>query len=326
MKSMKGKKVSIIVPIYKVEAYLEECLEALIHQTYKKLEIILIDDASPDRCPHICDEYAHRDPRIKVIHKNNGGAGSARNAGLDCYSGEYVCFVDSDDYPTLDYVEKLVKALEEKKADMAASGYSCLYRDIQTPGEILVLPGEYTSAEYLRQFLKDWNCGLLWNKIFKKEVLAGLRFEEGRRIDDEFFTYQAVIQAKKIVQIEDKLYKYRMRASGVMKSGAAYSQKMLEDQLAYLTIRYDTVSKAYPELKKEYLENLMDNLIQLNRKSGQYPTLEKKVRKKIRELLGTMIFGPASVKAKYIFIRNIWFIKKEIDAGKEEAEKGELFK
>lgn len=315
---MEEKKVSIIVPVYGVELYLEECLESLVHQTYRNLEIILVDDASPDSCPEICDRYAVMDKRIKVIHKKNGGAGSARNVGMSNFSGEYVCFVDSDDYTALNYVERLAEGLESQDVDIVVSRYKCLYKNGSVQGSVTLEPGIYTQVEYLRQFLCDWNCGLLWNKIFKKEVVKGLKFEEGRRIDDEFFTYQAVMQAKRVAQIENELYIYRMRASGVMMSGSNCYEKMLKDQIDYLSERYRLVSTKYSELKAEYLENLMDNLISLKRKARTYPDVKRRVQQEIRSLLLTALAGPVSLKKKYIFIWNIW------GAGEERVDIEEL--
>lgn len=316
---MKEKKVSIIIPVYKVEAYLAECLESLIHQTYSNMEIILIDDESPDRCPEICDAYAGRDHRIQVIHKKNGGAGSARNAGLARSSGAYVCFVDSDDYVYPYYVEELVKALEEQEADIAAADYQCLYKDGVIPGNPPVSPLVCSQTDYLRQFLTNWNCSLIWNKIFRKDVLKDLKFVEGRRVDDEFFTYQAVMQARKIVQIDKCVYVYRMRASGVMNSGAACYEKMLDDRLAYQTERYVRVTEAYPLLKKAYLENLMDNFINLWRTSADYPSFREHIKEHIRNFRKEILFGPASVRTKYIFIRSI-YLAKEKQSGKQQSE------
>ena len=112
--------VSVIVPIYKVEKYLGKCVDSIINQTYKNLEIILVDDGSPDNSGKICDEYAKKDNRIKVIHKENGGLSSARNAGLDVATGEFIAFVDSDDRIHLDFVEKLYRAIKEENADIAS--------------------------------------------------------------------------------------------------------------------------------------------------------------------------------------------------------------
>ena len=115
--------VSMIIPVYEVEAYLGECLETVLNQTYKNLEIILIDDESPDRCPEICDQYAQKDERIKVIHQKNGGAANARNHGLDMATGEYICFIDSDDKIENNYVEKLLGAIKENKAEVVVCSF-----------------------------------------------------------------------------------------------------------------------------------------------------------------------------------------------------------
>lgn len=300
-------KVSIIIPIYGVEKYLEECLDSVINQTYSNLEIILIDDESPDQCPVICDEYALKDNRIKVIHKKNGGAGSARNAGLKICTGEYICFIDSDDYVYPDYVKTLVEQLDYYKADIAVVDYYYLYKDGLTKNSLLIEDGCYSQIEYLERFLVKWNCSLMTNKLFKRNVLENLFFVEGRRIDDEFFTYKAVLKAKKIVQTNSYLYIYRMRASSVMWSATNYYEKMLEDQVDYFTERYDKVTEKYPELKKVYLENLMDNMIRWKRQSADYPEMKQKVKKIIHFYRNKILFGNASITAKYIFIRNIWF-------------------
>ena len=121
--------ISIIVPVYGVEAYIVECIESLINQSYKNIEILLIDDQSPDKCPEICEKYAEIDKRIKVIHKENGGAGSARNVGLRNYRGEYVCFVDGDDYVDENYIQVLYDAISKNNADIAVIDYEYLYKD-----------------------------------------------------------------------------------------------------------------------------------------------------------------------------------------------------
>lgn len=111
---MESSKISIIVPVYKVEQYLERCVKSLINQTYKNIEIILVDDGSPDQCPKMCDDYASEDSRIKVIHKKNGGLSDARNAGLDAATGEFIAFVDSDDWVEIDFIETLCKMQKKK--------------------------------------------------------------------------------------------------------------------------------------------------------------------------------------------------------------------
>lgn len=119
-KERKDELISVVVPIYNVEKYIEKCIDSIINQTYTNLEIILVDDGSPDKCGKICDEYAKRDKRIKVIHKENGGVSSARNIGLDNLNGEYVTFIDADDYISNNYCEELLNALKTENADCVA--------------------------------------------------------------------------------------------------------------------------------------------------------------------------------------------------------------
>lgn len=121
--------VSMIIPVYGVEEYLGECLETVLNQTYENLEIILIDDESPDHCPEICDQHAQKDARIKVIHQKNGGAANARNHGLDIATGEYICFIDSDDKIENSYVEKLLGAIKENKADVVVCSFKQWYKN-----------------------------------------------------------------------------------------------------------------------------------------------------------------------------------------------------
>ena len=154
--------VSMIIPVYGVEAYLGECLETVLNQTYKNLEIILIDDESPDRCPEICDQYAQKDERIKVIHQKNGGAANARNHGLDMATVEYICIIDSDDKIENNYVEKLLGAIKENKAEGVVCSFKQWYKD-KTQDSEGVENKEYSSKDYIRKFLSDWTCGLIWN-------------------------------------------------------------------------------------------------------------------------------------------------------------------
>ena len=144
--------VSMIIPVYGVEVYLGECLETVLNQTYKNLEIILIDDESPDRCPEICDQYAQKDERIKVIHQKNGGAANARNHGLDMATGEYICFIDSDDKIENNYVEKLLGAIKENKAEVVVCSFKQWYKD-KTQDSSGFENKEYSSKDYIRKFL-----------------------------------------------------------------------------------------------------------------------------------------------------------------------------
>ncbi len=295
------KKVSIIIPVYRVEEYLEECLDSILRQTYQNLQILLIDDESPDRCPEICEEYAGKDERIEVIHQKNRGAAGARNRGLEQMRGEYICFVDSDDRVKENYVERLVDQLEIKDAQIAVCSFQNFYRAGLVEEFAGANPKSYRAEEYLEWFLQDWSCGLIWNKIFRREVLENVRFEEGHKIDDEFFTYKTVMNAKKVQVFDEILYEYRMRRSGVMHSSGEYQESVLQDRLEYLTERYELVTKNYPQLGSLYLQNLTDNLIRLWRESMPYE-IHQKVIEVTEKYCKKILFGPIPLKAKYGFL------------------------
>lgn len=272
-----GKLVSIIVPVYCVEAYLAECVDSLLDQTYPHMEILLVDDASPDGCGRICDEYAAKDPRVRVIHKANGGAASARNAGLEVANGAYICLVDADDVVEKNYVQYLLENLLAHHADIAVCGFY----EVTKAGRRFVdgvSPGIYSQTEYLACFLKDCSCALLWNKIYRRGVIGSLRMAEGHKIDDEFFTYQVVMDCQRVVVTDAPLYGYRMRASSVMHNDGVTAPKLIMDRIEYVRIRYRNISQRYPELDQPFLADAVDTMIRLWRCSQQSDQAKKEIR------------------------------------------------
>lgn len=249
-------KVSIIIPIYNVEHYLLECLDSILAQTKQNWEAILVDDGATDSSGAICDEYAAKDSRFCVIHKENGGAASAKNAGLDVAKGEYVTFIDSDDRVEPDWLEKMLSALESSGADIAECDFIKEYLTHTEQGNDSVrTAGVYSSQEYLGFYLDNWTCSLFWNKVFKRALTENIRFRKERRcIDDEFYTYKIIANAKKIVRIEDALYHYRQRASSAVMSPKNRLQ-ITDDALEVLIERYQWISLRFPELRKTYLKH-----------------------------------------------------------------------
>lgn len=210
--------VSIIVPVYNVELYLEQCLNSLINQTYKQLEIILIDDGSTDESPIICDNYYVKDKRIKVIHKMNGGLSDARNVGLNVASGKYIMFVDSDDLIDLKMVEIFVNIMNEKNADIIECDY-CMFWDSfkelnnNDKNEILI----FNKDEALYHLFKeDVFKHVVWNKFYKKELFDDILFEKGKLHEDLFFSYRIFEKINKIVKVNHALYYYRQRSNSIM--------------------------------------------------------------------------------------------------------------
>ena len=290
-------KVSIIVPVYGVEAYLEECVDSLIAQRYEDLEILLVDDASPDQCPKICEEYAQKDQRVKVIHKLNGGAASARNAGLDAATGDLICFVDSDDAVEPDYVAHLVKTLRESGADIAICGFALWTKKDFEFYPMVAKPGCYSREEYLRCFLRDWSCALLWNKIYRREAIGHLRMLEGHRIDDEYFTYQVCMNCRSVAVSDRNLYRYRLRKSGVMQ-GSATQEQIILDRIGYTTQRYDHIARQIPELEAAYFADALDSMIRYWRISKDMPYAQRQIRKWVNCHVGKILGMKTALRQK----------------------------
>ena len=248
--------VSIIIPIYNVEKYLEQCIKSLINQTYRNLEIILINDGSTDKSTKICEKYKNQDNRIVFINKKNGGAASAKNEGLKIAKGDYITFVDSDDFIEPDMIEYMVNTIKKYNSDIIQCSFTNLYKNTERFKQDKIVEQKISSKDFLELFLKKWDSSLFWNKLFKREVIENVFVKEGRCIDDEFFTYKCVINSKSIVTSNKIVYNYRMRKSGVMKSESSQKQ-ILKDRVDYLYERYELVRKIYKDLDKSFLEHLL---------------------------------------------------------------------
>lgn len=210
-------KFSIIVPIYKVEEYLERCVQSLVNQTEKDIEIILVDDGSPDKCPEMCDELAKTDNRIKVIHKKNGGLSDARNAGLDVAQGEYIMFVDSDDQIEVDACERFYDVISQKKGVDIVAGY--LVDDekiaISKSAPDVALDGK----AYLKFALKNKIFRIeAWISVFRREFLNenSLRFKVGFLHEDTEFTPRAYALAKSVINSKMGFYHYTINPNSIM--------------------------------------------------------------------------------------------------------------
>ena len=201
--------ISIIVPVYKVEKYLRRCVDSIINQTYKNLEIILVDDGSPDNCPAICDEYAKKDNRIKVIHKENGGVSSARNEGLKNATGDFICFVDSDDYVDNNYVEKLLNGFSDD-VDIVISMYRVIdneSRETKTHRFVDEVKTVFIDENFDFRIM-NCNCSV-WGKLFKKDLLSNQLFSEKIHFgEDALFVAEMITKSKAIRHIPDYTYNY----------------------------------------------------------------------------------------------------------------------
>lgn len=213
---MTSSLVSIIVPVYNVEHYIHRAVDSLLNQTYSYLDIILVDDGSPDKCPQICDEYAHKDNRIRVIHKSNGGLSDARNAGLDIAKGEYITFLDSDDYLSLNAIETFVKIIKEQKVDIVCSGLNIINSDgyiyDYKKGENSI---KISGQEAVKLLLKDvFPYNFSPSKFYKRELFTDIRFPYGRIYEDLATTYLVMNKANSVFCMKECLYYYERGREG----------------------------------------------------------------------------------------------------------------
>ncbi|MCH5270483.1 MAG: glycosyltransferase family 2 protein [Lachnospiraceae bacterium] len=235
------EKISVIIPIYKVEAYLEKCIDSVQKQSYRNLEIILVDDGSPDDCGKICDRYAGEDTRIKVLHKENGGLSDARNKGLDAATGEYIFFVDSDDFIHPDMIRILYQNLQAAEADISVCGFLPVLEgkeELQTSSE--ENRTEIFEREEVMHCLQHRNLltVVAWNKLYKSSLFAELRYPKGKLHEDEFLIHRLLHLCTKIVFTDRKLYYYLQRSSSIMGelkwSSVADGWQAYEERLAFL--------------------------------------------------------------------------------------------
>lgn len=239
--------ISVIVPIYNVEKYLDRCVDSIINQTYKNLEIILVDDGSPDNCPQMCDDYAKKDSRIKVVHKENGGLSDARNVGMEVATGEYVSFIDSDDYVSLDFYETLLETIVDNDSDIVECGVVKFYENekFDKYNDDLKVTN-YDTVDALDGLINENPFKQhVWNKLYKSNIALDIPYAVGKLNEDEFWTYQIFGKAKKVTRINKTMYYYFQRGSSIMGNG--YNIKRL-DALEGKMNRQAYIEKNFPIL------------------------------------------------------------------------------
>lgn len=210
--------ISVIIPCYNVEEYLPRCVESVLNQTYRNLEILLVDDGSPDRCGEICDGYAAVDSRVKVIHKENGGLSDARNVALDVMKGEYVTFVDSDDYVAEDYVEYLYNLIEENGVKLSVSGY----QEFQEGASVEIRPCPVSAKSMSRvegltgMFYQQMFDTTAWGKMYHRSLFsAGIRYPQGWLYEDLPTTYRLMMPCDSMAFGTYRSYFYRIRSTSI---------------------------------------------------------------------------------------------------------------
>lgn len=283
---MKNELISIIVPVYKVEKYLERCVKSIQKQTYTNLEIILVDDGSPDRCGQLCDEFAKLDKRIKVYHKENGGISDARNYGIDKATGEYIGFVDSDDYIHESMYEKLYEAIKKSGTMISECGLTRVYKNTLRPhyegkDYFLVLDKQ----EYLKEFLENRKVyGSVWCKLIHRDIVKKIKFSVGMIYEDALYNLELIKNVDKFTLISDSYYYYYIRED-------SYTTKPFNNRsMDYIDViekisEYTLVN--FPEFKEQLLTrvafayvSIFNQLIEVDnyKNKKEYKILKNKLK------------------------------------------------
>ena len=301
--------ISIIIPIYKVEKFLDRCVESVVNQTYSNLEIILVDDGSPDNCPYMCDEWAEKDSRIKVIHKLNGGLSDARNEGLKSSTGKYVGFVDSDDWIAPEMYERLLQSIIIEHSDIAACSVEMIWENNSQSSRMLVQQNNcILNRKDAQEALLDETKlkQPVWYKLYRKSIIKDIPFAKGKYHEDIFWSFQAIGNANRVSIIDYVGYYCLQRCESIM--GQKYSLKRL-DAVEGKCSRQDYLRINFPELEDKALVDLWFTCLY----HGQAVLRELKKDEKIQalEFLNKIINKYPITKCKMIDIKKshcIWLL------------------
>lgn len=304
--------ISVIVPVYNVEEYLSKCIESIINQTYTNLEIILVDDGATDNCPAICDEYAKKDNRIKVIHQCNGGLSDARNTGLNMCQGEYIYLVDSDDYLELNAIEMLYIGAIRHDADITIGNINKVYPD----GQVIPMKQleEAVITDKKQIYRSASNYVTAWGKLYKKEIFESIRYPKGKLHEDAFVICDILKQATKVVQVEFHGYNYLQREGSIMNSN--FTLKHLDSVEARLVrVEFYINEDMYPEAVSNLSASLWIQCLgykNLELTKEKIITRLKSLDINIKSAYKRIIFKPGKLKYKiaislYLFNKKLYF-------------------
>lgn len=299
--------VSVIVPIYNVEKLLPRCLDSILSQTYRNLDVVLVDDGSPDGCAVICDNYAEKDSRFHVFHQKNGGVSNARNRGVAEAKGELIAFIDPDDYVEPDFIEFLYKLLVDNDADIAACGALEVYPSGRTQPQCedtaLHIMDSREAME--RMCYNDGFFITLWDKLFKASLFEGVKFPEGKLFEDTGTTYKLVHHAEKIAVCGELKYYYMISANASSITTSTFRMSKLDyvemaDRMAqFIMENYEGLERA---AKRKQMHACFSTLTQLVNSGVRKPTVERQLISRIRELRGSALRDPRTPKRDKIAI------------------------
>lgn len=289
---MNEKLVSVIVPIYNLEKYLDKCIESLLGQTYKNLEIWLVDDGSKDSSGAICDKYGAMDERIRVLHQKNGGAAAARNAALKVCTGEYLTFVDGDDYIDENLIKVLVDAMEKQEAQISICGWQDVYENTvveKSPsvGEMDIYDTEAALENMLYQRRYDT---AMWAKLYQRELFEDILFPIGNLYEDIAIIYKVFARAKKVVYVDYAGYYYLLRQQGTtlqaFKPGKMDLIDVVDEMAAFLLERYPAIRNA---VLCKYVRANFHIYLQIPVERSSYMGEKKRIEQNIKRYRGVVL-------------------------------------
>lgn len=310
-------KISIIVPVYGVEQYLPKCIESILGQTFKEFELILVDDGSLDRCPQICDEYAKKDSRIKVIHKENEGQGVARNIALDIAKGDYIGFVDGDDWIESDMYEQLYKAIFDNNADLAMCDMKTFDGRFWINHNYFKESTIFNNYELMHEYVNNRICVGPCTKLYKKQLFNDVRFPSFRSREDIYITHLILGKCHKGVHIGSSKYIQLIR------KGSTENKKFDKNKLALIDAMnslQDYVNKYYPILADQVVINVMAAKINLlediiksflyNKYINEYKGIRQSLQKDLESILCLSFKDIENIvkKVKFICSHNALYI------------------
>lgn len=316
--------VSVIVPVYKVEKYLNQCVTSIVHQTYKDLEIILVDDGSPDTCPQLCDKWSLKDERVKVVHKPNGGLSDARNAGLSEATGEYVLFIDSDDWISLNMVSDLVEIMEKENADMSICQFANVFSDGRIEANSLFNESNLIldRKEAFDLLIEDTMLtNHVWRKMYKRSLINSNVFPKGKNYEDIYAMPSLLKNCSKIVCTNKIEYFYRQNNAGIIQNKSISNY---QDQIDALEYSKKEIIDIEPDLKEKVNGYQIVKLIGvlreiINSNNDSLLNLEKIIEKNILEIpISTYKSIPGKKnKILYLFLKRSNNIKLLYKSGKK---------
>ena len=301
-------KLSIIVPVYNVEPYLRRCIDSILAQTFTDFELILVDDGSPDNCPAICDEYAEKDPRIVVIHKENGGLSDARNAGLDIAKGEYIGFVDSDDFIHKKTYELALDLALNNDAEIVQWCCVPFFHQSELDTDRMINAGSFSirtedTQQILDTYFPDYRYEIstcVWNKIYERHIFDSIRFPKGIVYEDSYIFLDTINAAHKLLYINEHLYYYFQRSDSIMHSNYSCqnfcSCLFTAKNVDFFNQKNIPVQRSYAA--NEYLERYAQNMLMVHFRYKQYKKDFAPYRRQYLGKLRYIIFNPTVCRMK----------------------------